>query len=448
LDIPIRATTVGGILHDGVPPSGANPNTFPAHTEYSDPYNAEFEYMREESGARYAWKGVEHYTRRCNEPLVPIKQAGWNDYSQTSSTSAWWEFYGLPPSSVWNGTQGNSISEGGQLGQMDYPVSGLPLLYEENDLVRSVLPTISMKEYTDRAMRSMMPSIKGGFSIGNDAVELKDLRSLPRSVQNAKFLAERLGLLFPPRSRWGRKSLSKLIPAVSDLYLQYKFNIRPTLTDIAKGYTAMRNVDKQLKRLINEADKPLLRHFRLGITDNLGAGETLVENSGNSNNFYYIGGTQYQRLTSVGLAMYNATMEYSYKLPSMTSQELRALALADYFGLNLDPSIIWNALPWSFVVDWTTGVSQWLSQFSINNVRPLVNIRRFCASLHVERTILSYCTPNWNSIHEGGPALCSQVWEKAFRRVAHSPDLYSSITSSGINPDEFILGAALAGTRL
>jgi hypothetical protein len=376
-----------------------------------------------------------------------VQQAGWHDYSRTSPSDAWWEFYGVTPDSVWNGVQGNSISEGGNLGPQDWPVVGLPVFYEEAGLVTSVLPAVSMKDYIDGALRAMMPSIKGGFSVINDIIELKDIRSLPRSVRAVRDLADTLGLEFLDPKLWKKKSIGKLVRGPSDIYLQWKFNVWPMINDIAKAYKSLNSVDKQLKKLLADADKPIHRRYVKRITENLGAGTTVVENSGNSNNFYYAGGTRYERITQVGISQFSATIEYSYKLPSMTSQELRVAALADYFGLNLNPSIIWNAIPWSFVVDWTLGVSQWLNQFAIRNVRPIVYIRRFCAVAHAERSILTYLTPNWTSIHEGGPALCSQVTEKAFRRIANYPDLYSSITSSGVDPTEFTLAAALAGSR-
>jgi hypothetical protein len=446
-DEPILSSTVGGILHDSNPPSGANPNAFPPHTEYSLPYNSRFEYIREESGARYSWKGVEHYTRQTVQPGALAQIAGWDNYTNTSPQAAWWQFYGIWPESVWYGNRGNSIAGSGQLGQMDYPIEGLPLLYEEAGLVRSIVPTLSMKEYIDGSLRAMMPSIKGGFSAGNDAIELKDLKSLPHSYRSVKTLAEGMGLYFPPRSRWGRLPLSKLVRAAADVYLQWKFNVSPTLRDIAKGYNACKLVDKQLKKLVNDANKPIRRHYQRQITDNLGAGTTTVENSGNSENFYWCGGTRYDRITEVGLRLFNATIDYSYKLPSMTDAEMRMLALADFFGLNLNPQIIWNAIPWSFVADWTTGIGQWLDQFSVSNIRPVVFIRRYCASFNVQRTISSYLYMNFGSIHETGPVLCSQVNERAYRRVANTPDLYSSIVSSGISPDELMLSAALVATR-
>jgi hypothetical protein len=451
-DIPIRATTVGGTLNDGIPPSGADPNAFPPHTEYYKPYNSGFEYMREETGPRYSWKGVEHYARTTLQPDVPVHHAGWNDYTKSSSTDAWWSFYGLPPDSVYYGDQGNSISGVGQLGQMDYPILDLPLLYEESGLVRSVLPEVSMKGYIDAALASMMPSIRGGFSGLNDAIELKDLKSLPRTKKSVEALGERLGLFLADKSRWGRKPLYRLArdaaKGAADVILQFKFNVWPTLNDLAKGQASLKRIDAQLKKLVHDADRPIHRRYIRGITENMGHGTKDVYNIMNSDNPYYCGGTHYQRLTNVGLSLFCATMDYSYKLPSMTSQELRTLALADYFGLQLNPAIIWNAIPWSFVVDWTIGVGQWLDQFSINNIRPVVFIRRFCASVHVERQIRTYLTPNWNSIHEGGSALCSEVIERAYKRVAHYPDLYSSIVSSGISPSEFILASSLAATRL
>ncbi|DAD52016.1 TPA_asm: maturation protein, partial [ssRNA phage Gerhypos.1_30] len=447
LDEPIHTTTVSGTLHDSNPPSGASPDAFPAHTEYSLPYNSMFEYIREESGSRYQWKGVEHYARNTVQPGGTAQQAGWVDYTKSSATDAWFQFMSLFPDSTYYGTQGMSISGVGELGSMDYPVEGLPLLYEEAGLVRSILPDVPFREYVDRSMRAFTPSIKGGISAVNDTIELKDLKSLPHTFKSVQTITNSLGLYFPPRSRWGRLPIGRLVPAVGDVYLQWKFNVFPTLRDIVKTYNAAKLVGKQLAKLNADKDKPIRRRYRAPIVENMGDGTKIVEKSGNVDNFYYCGGIRYDRVTSVGLSVFNATIDYSYKLPSMTPFEQRMLALADFFGLNLNPSIIWNAIPWSFVADWTIGIGQWLDQFTVSNIRPVVFIRRYCASAHVRRVISTYMYPNYGSIHESGPVLCSQVDEQAYKRVANYPGLYSSIVSSGLSPDEIMLTGALVVTR-
>lgn len=68
---------------------------------------------------------------------------------------------------------------------------------------------------------------------------------------------------------------------------------------------------------------------------------------------------------------YHATIDYTYSLPdykSFKSMRRTLRGFLDAFGVKFDPSIIWNAIPFSFVVDWVVDVGGWLRQFSTNDL--------------------------------------------------------------------------------
>jgi hypothetical protein len=116
-------------------------------------------------------------------------------------------------------------------------------------------------------------------------------------------------------------------------------------------------------------------------------------------------------------------------------------ALLDVLGVNLNPQIIWNALPWSFVVDWVIRVNKWLDNFKVSNLEPTTYIHQYCWSSKVEREILL-------SIGFPGVLDVQRITESAYRRQVTVPDYVRIIELSGLSLKEFSLAAALGLSRL
>lgn len=132
---------------------------------------------------------------------------------------------------------------------------------------------------------------------------------------------------------------------------------------------------------------------------------------------------------------FNATLEYSYELPGWVDEDSLISALADRLGVTLNPAIIWNAIPWSFVVDWFVGVSRWLDQWKQRNIEPVLSIRGACWSTRIGRWV--------TTAHGYGSAdPCMEVYEEAYKRQ-NIQSLYHSLEVSGLSPKEFSLAAAL-----
>jgi hypothetical protein len=119
------------------------------------------------------------------------------------------------------------------------------------------------------------------------------------------------------------------------------------------------------------------------------------------------------------------------------------LTLLDGLGLSLNPQIIWNAIPFTFLIDWVFGVSRWLGQFNVGNMDPVVNVLGALWSVKKTRSI------TWSKIHatEEGIACTEELSMPVINEVAYRRDLFmpgvSSIISSGLSSSEFTLGAAL-----
>jgi hypothetical protein len=163
---------------------------------------------------------------------------------------------------------------------------------------------------------------------------------------------------------------------------------------------------------------------------------------------------QQGRQVSYDASAFHAEIEYNYNYTQYQTEHARLLGLLDYFGVNLNPQIIWNAIPWSFVVDWVFSVGRFLDRFKVSNMEPKINIRRYLWSIKRKRTVVTtrYTIPIeswWHpplklSHHRTVPA--SVVEETAYRRQVGLPGS-SLIESSGVSLKEFTLGAALVLSR-
>jgi len=136
--------------------------------------------------------------------------------------------------------------------------------------------------------------------------------------------------------------------------------------------------------------------------------------------------------------LFCATIEYRYKINDLSGRDVDVLnAFLDRVGINLNPSIVWNAIPWTFVLDWVMDVSTWLDQFKVRNIEPQTAISQYCYSWKINRCINA-------GTHKGA---AFSVNEYAYKRVPYNPDITRSITTSGLNLREFSLLGALGITR-
>jgi hypothetical protein len=283
------------------------------------------------------------------------------------------------------------------------------------------------------AIQRMLPGIRPKTSAINSVYELKDVTTIGRTMRRLNEGLDALNNLIVNLPT-GYRTLRQILKSGSDVYLQNKFNILPLLSDISVVANAMANVQNQLNKLIANAKKPLHAHWG-----------TDLQNLQDIDTSYPIQSafTPPGLVTLLGHCKYRtrrfqATLDYSYEVESYSPKELLGRGLADYLGLTLSPQVIWNAIPWSFVVDWVLGVGPWLSQFTQRQLGITTHIIQFGWSIKVERE---------TSIHYQPYGRVSHLLEKSYYRTPDNAPLVSSIRSSGLDPTEFSLGGALVLSR-
>lgn len=299
-----------------------------------------------------------------------------------------------------------------------------------------------------RAYDSMWPGIRSEVSILNALYELKDFKRLLPFLNRLSTSIPSIIVRF--KRKWSsassRATLRELLRLTSEGYLTSEFAIRPLLSDLTGLFKAMESARRQLKKLIDDEGKVRRRYFVANVPDFF---ETFDVNETVALAQTY-SGTKIRCIHSEGAdgpPVFRSRLEYSFSLPGHVRAHAELLALLDVLGVNLNPQIIWNALPWSFVVDWVIGVNRWLSNFKTPNVAPVVYVRKFCWSIKATRDV--QCKVHWSV---GGPAgsgelTCRSTTERYYFRTYDRPDWSHQAKLSGLNLKEFSFIGALAGVR-
>lgn len=135
-------------------------------------------------------------------------------------------------------------------------------------------------------------------------------------------------------------------------YLNWEFGIKPILSDLERVYQASLKAEEILLQLERDSGKLIRRKYRFPIE------ETVDEEVKHKQSCYIhpvTSGTLQDHGTLTTRKRTTTTTwfsgAYRYAVPERASmsklQEFRYL-----YGLTLDPSVVWEVVPWSWLVDW------------------------------------------------------------------------------------------------
>jgi hypothetical protein len=445
---PIRTSVIPASPHWLIATNSLTGDSTPPYFTSNSAYAELEEYMDSDvDHGIYELHSCDHLkiTRKLLNPTIrgevtfnPANPSG-GDYSCDAN----------PPSTqfVWdaNALLTGPYSAGTYYGSLMDPVKDLPSLgtYDPTEQRINIPLPEDINSLISHAISAMLPGLRpvSNISLINSIIELKDFRSLPRSLRNISGIKSSMLSLFQVDSRGALrlKTLRQLLRKGADAYLQAEFNVLPLLSDISAISTAIRTVRNQLRQLVAHAGSPQKRYYTVDLRGryNNNFSNNVVPLPANCRPPY----VACSRNVMYTAASFNAQMMYNYTLPSWITEDSLMAALLDLLGVNLNPRIIWNAIPWSFVVDWVANVNSWLDNWRIRNIEPVVNIRGFSWSVKVVRSVrtslgFTYANP------------CVERVDSSYvRRVGDRSALYSSLVTSGLNPKEFSLAAALAFSR-
>jgi hypothetical protein len=305
------------------------------------------------------------------------------------------------------------------------------------------------------ALAMMLPVIKPRMSLVNSLLELKDIKGIAKLLSKNLGALRSIGRMTLRQAQKAVRKPSSLVPAadgVASNYLTWMFGVKPLVSDIVALFQSLTKVEAELRHLLNNEQKPQVMRVSWPFGQNtrvpLSGGHQLIY----VNNVDYINAyTSYGGYCITELGRFHATLRYSYQFSELQRAHGSVLSLLDSLGVRLDASIIWNAIPFSFVVDWVFNVGNYLETFSTPNMMPRINITSYVTSHVRKRHCITYWTHTdkvfaqwWDPTSNYPPEVLyyPPIVESAYKRDVRLPGA-ADVCSSGLNATEFTLGAAL-----
>ncbi len=153
-------------------------------------------------------------------------------------------------------------------------------------------------------------------------------------------------------------------------YLTWQFGFRPVIQDIYDLATSIDTADKQWRMYVKAAEKLQRRHFEFPVETS-----TKTEAVASGGSSYPVlpttiasgqTSTLYRTRTTVTKRRFSAA--YAYALPSgaeSTSATVRKVVqYKQQYGLNIDPALLWELTPWSWLIDWFLPVGNFIQSVS------------------------------------------------------------------------------------
>jgi hypothetical protein len=306
----------------------------------------------------------------------------------------------------------------------------------------------------DLAYQTMVPSLSTGFSVLNFLYELKDFKRWFEFFKSTWPNMVRIALNIK------RRPLAELSSLAAEGLLELEFGVLPLFSDIQKIVNVLSTFKAKTELFLLKAhEQESRRHYRRALAST----EELKELLTFDLSFADFGGlpcpikavpklepqTHVRGASPSDSMVYCATMDFNYTVEKIVEINSVVLGLLQQLGVTPDASIIWNAMPYSFVADWFVRVGDSLHRYaSLDVISAEVVIRDWIESHRLRLTwdILSssdssgYPTWNW-------PDQISMIGATLYSRRPGIPDtdrvLPATVTDDGFTPMHGALSASL-----
>jgi hypothetical protein len=313
------------------------------------------------------------------------------------------------------------------------------------------LAAVDLSSHVAEAWQTMRPSMDSGFNLPTFVRELKDIKRLPSLfTQGLNTLKGILNVARIVTQNLSLKNLKEVLKQAKERFistgkdasgtlLNYSFGWIPTISDIKKMSSILKKVDAQFDELIRRAGKRQIRYCK----------RYVVINDYDSGYGTPVSGflTSFRVRRKTDRCWVICRAEYSYILPDVSAAQLKLRAYLDAFGVNLDPRIIWDSIPFSFVIDWFVNVGKFLESLQVSALNIDVKLEDFTVSLtHEAINSLSARTQgavsNLNDYH------CGSYRVRRYIRQRVNPLDYVSPEVKSLTGMQTVLGTALLFQRL
>jgi len=354
-------------------------------------------------------------------------------------------------------------------GEIGIPNSGLPPYIEGSAATGFIPLPPDIDVLKANALARLVPHIKQQLSIINTLVELGDIKTIAptvlRTLKHVRNLAR--SSVTPRRTRKLIRRPESTLRVAAEGYLQKEFNLGPLQSDMEGIYASLCNWWYKVYTRYQNSSRPTTLYFRFRRQD-----EPVQSQDSNSGWYWLTSGDEFfvnedpfsqlaitdtglrsfecERVVRADSTIFCAQIQCNIMYTEFQRENARWLALLDELGFNWNPRAAWNAIPWSFVVDWLVRVGKQLDRYKVGFMDATVNILQSSWSIKRVRTIDVQYRVGMETMYDGRrwtTVLNRPTFtESAYRRCVE-PLSRSSLELSGLSPKEFSLGAALLAVR-
>jgi len=231
-------------------------------------------------------------------------------------------------------------ADGASISQLDsYPVLIDPSLMHTNGMI--VTPTAAQfSSWSVEAFNAFHDQIPTEFSVGNFLYELRDIKGMIPKIE------------------------SSVVKTASSNFLAFEFGIKPFVGDVSKMLTLMATVAKRLEYLRETFGKEVGLYFSRKVDEPTGSPNFDIHQGADLDPFT-AGGCNW-KFRRVGYkGTFSASTKLIQKLEGLSDMSSNIKAYAAALGLNNPAAIVWEAIPYSFVVDWFFKVGKLLNSLAI-----------------------------------------------------------------------------------
>lgn len=280
-----------------------------------------------------------------------------------------------------------------------YPGSDLP---EHQEIY---LDDWSVDSTCEEGFKAITPDVESDISLINLLLELKDLKSLVTGpVQIARRLMSDIGQ---------GKIARGLLRASGNIILQDAYVNKTTLSDAIQLYTTLSTLKERVDSIWEAQGKAHSGHW----SSTRAASVTIKEKDPFVNEGYW----RWYRPSWVTTkeSRFTCTLRYRYRLksalgvPFANKADFERVFHLEKLGVSLNPRIIWDAIPFSFVVDWFANVGDVLENAKLDNFGYDVIVEDACYSIKTV-TRSDYITRRTGQAYHGGPK------DGVFKQIAYA----------------------------
>jgi hypothetical protein len=235
-------------------------------------------------------------------------------------------------------------------------------------------PAINVDQFIRRGFQATRPKFQANLSLPNALYELKDLKRLIPDKRTIESYASALAAVPSNPFRKSAKALERMNHAVASQYLNAQFGYLSMIRDFGNLASSIKEYNVKLYNLIKYANTIQTGHYA----------EEVVEYY-EDRVYHDSGPVKYVRQVQYGKTVWVFTWKYRYKI--LSPKLFPPKIFLKYLGFRDNPRILWDAIPFSFVLDWFLKFGKALESLDDGAIPVTIEILGACISYRYPVTI-------------------------------------------------------------